>query len=872
MTKASKQQVRSSTDGKDKEENQWTAAPSKQAMRPALIAVLLSIGLYLLVHTFSQASLPNPHTYEPTAETPFNLTRALVHIKHLSESSRFVNTRALTTSLQYVQTVLEGMRSEATANNLELDIDWFESDPSSFMNYIRKFNMRHSYDNILSVVARLRPAHVPQNSSMPSLLINAHVDSAVGAPGASDNLVAVGFALEITRALCRLPEKDLLLQRPIIFLFNGAEEVGLQGAHSFVTQHAWGDHPAAHINLESIGSGSAYFLFRLGPGAPWLARAYRDAVTRPYGSVCATDVFNAELIPAETDFQVFDKVAGIPGYDLALIDHGYVYHTIYDDFDHVNAQGVLHGGLSVLQLTRQLAGALDAIGRRDEPAEDAPVVFFDLGRRFMFVYSEFAATCFNTFVVALCISVWARKILAWTADDRHSFARMCFILVACMFAAFASATVASIVFANVVQARLVWFGSMTKAFAAYGPCIAFGVLCMLSVLLPRRLPKHRFDHMLLAVTLFYGVVLLICVRSRFMTAYLPAAILLILSVCALQGERVSALAKHAQIMLLFSAMCTEVMFVTLSVMLPLMGRVQLNTVPHDSVAALLIAFSCVMYVLLPSLPILCELGASLRRLRAIAFAIAVLSALWFLGIAPRMNESGEFAPYSPAAPKRTFLLHFHAPQMDPPSVLFLSAMGPERLHMERLTEALVQSDMDVGSLPAVPHFGALNCTPLEAFMPYKFFLQHVTVLRSGRVPDLPPPSLQVVSESRTDNGWNVSFVARAPESHALTLRFDVREGSPVVGWSFNAPIRDSATFQGTGWVKHHGSSQVAFWLLVKDGDGKDAETASGRPKTSVVVCSARLGYSRSPHDLARLRSLDWETPSAAVSVAEEFLL
>ena len=52
-------------------------------------------------------------------------------------------------------------------------------------------------------------------------LINAHFDSVQGSPGGADDGVGVACMLEIAKKLATGPP----LKNPVVFLFNGAEEV-----------------------------------------------------------------------------------------------------------------------------------------------------------------------------------------------------------------------------------------------------------------------------------------------------------------------------------------------------------------------------------------------------------------------------------------------------------------------------------------------------------------------------------------------------------------------------------------------------------------------------------------------------------------------
>lgn len=104
-----------------------------------------------------------------------------------------------------------------------------------------------------------------------SLLINSHFDTVPVSTGAGDAGCMIVVMLETLRVLSQSTEP---LQHSIIFLFNGAEENKLQGAHGFITQHGWAETVRAVINLDSAGNGGKEVMFQAGPGHPWLLKVY----------------------------------------------------------------------------------------------------------------------------------------------------------------------------------------------------------------------------------------------------------------------------------------------------------------------------------------------------------------------------------------------------------------------------------------------------------------------------------------------------------------------------------------------------------------------------------------------------------------------
>lgn len=127
------------------------------------------------------------------------------------------------------------------------------------------------------MVAKLEPT----NRSLATddyILVNCHFDTKPGSPGATDNMISCASMLEVIRVLAA--EQPTSLKNPIVFLFNGAEELGLQGAHGFVKGyegplgkpvsnqlgHRWAKNVRTFINLEGAGGGGREMLFQTGPG------------------------------------------------------------------------------------------------------------------------------------------------------------------------------------------------------------------------------------------------------------------------------------------------------------------------------------------------------------------------------------------------------------------------------------------------------------------------------------------------------------------------------------------------------------------------------------------------------------------------------
>ncbi|EMS58760.1 Endoplasmic reticulum metallopeptidase 1 [Triticum urartu] len=117
------------------------------------------------------------------------------------------------------------------------------------VDFYDELNQGESNSNMLSDIF-----HKNCEEDEPSLLVNGHFDSPLGSPGAADCGSCVASMLELSRLML---ESGWVPPRPVIFLFNGAEELFLLGSHGFMKTHKWSSTIGAFINIEASGSGGA---------------------------------------------------------------------------------------------------------------------------------------------------------------------------------------------------------------------------------------------------------------------------------------------------------------------------------------------------------------------------------------------------------------------------------------------------------------------------------------------------------------------------------------------------------------------------------------------------------------------------------------
>ncbi|XP_060805544.1 endoplasmic reticulum metallopeptidase 1 [Amyelois transitella] len=337
------------------------------ALRWLAALVALTAAALLLAARFDAAL---PAALPPTTADRFSGEAAHLYLRNLTS----IGPRVAGSYENEVWTVgtlvrlVRALAADAAPHNV-VELDRHEAAGAFNLTFFD--GMNNVYRDVQSVMARVRGAGGVR-AHEPALLLNCHFDTVPDSPGASDDGAGCAVLLETLRALAASGEP---LRRPVVFLFNGAEENIMQGAHAFVTAHRWARAVRVFLNLEACGAGGREVLFQAGPRDPWLIEAYASAVPYPFASSLAQELFESGALPGDTDFRIFRDFGKLSGLDFAWSANGYVYHTALDTWRRVPAAALQRTGDNVVALARRLLAAPELAA---PPAARAPLVYFDV--------------------------------------------------------------------------------------------------------------------------------------------------------------------------------------------------------------------------------------------------------------------------------------------------------------------------------------------------------------------------------------------------------------------------------------------------------------------------------------------------------------
>ncbi|ERN09980.1 hypothetical protein AMTR_s00013p00220950 [Amborella trichopoda] len=425
------------------------------------------------------------HVKPLTVDAPvdcFSETRALNHVRQLAQviGGRQEGSPGLHEAARYIKAQMEMLQNQAGPDfRVEVDETFVNG---SFNMEILGRSISLGYRNHTNLLLRISSAD--SKDSDPSVLVNGHFDSPLGSPGAGDCASCVASMLELARLIV---ESGWVPPRPIIFLFNGAEEVFLLGSHGFATTHKWYNSIGAFINIEASGTGGLDLVCQSGRGS-WPSFMYAKSAVYPMAHSSAQDVF--PIIPGDTDYRIFSEDYGdIPGLDIIFVFGGYFYHTSYDTIERLLPGSLQARGENLLNLIKGFANSSElqnaqqraSAGDVRNGSKNDRAVFFDYLTWFMIFYTRKEALVLHSLpmVVLLLVpfflnfsnvgvSSWFGMFLEMIKGLLlHTFAILLAVIIPVVFSIFRL-----LISSNTMN----WFAHPSLAFLMFVPCSFAGLL------------------------------------------------------------------------------------------------------------------------------------------------------------------------------------------------------------------------------------------------------------------------------------------------------------------------------------------------------------------------------------------------------------
>jgi hypothetical protein len=277
--------------------------------------------------------MPQGTTDDEVPLSEFSTKRALEQVKNISQKPHFVGSENNDVVANYLVKELQNLGLETSIQEGFAFSDW------------------GTLTKCKNILARIKGSN-----SDKALLLLSHYDSAPHSfsQGASDAGSGVATILESVRVFVY---NKTAHKNDIIILFSDAEELGLNGAALFVTEHKWAKEIGLVLNFEARGSsGPSYMLMETNTGNAGLVKEFAEANPKfPVSNSLMYSIY--KMLPNDTDLTVFRKNGNIQGYNFAFIDGHYNYHTAQDDINHLDKNTLAHQGEYLMPLLHYFSNA-----------------------------------------------------------------------------------------------------------------------------------------------------------------------------------------------------------------------------------------------------------------------------------------------------------------------------------------------------------------------------------------------------------------------------------------------------------------------------------------------------------------------------------
>ncbi|XP_075095969.1 uncharacterized protein LOC107798193 isoform X1 [Nicotiana tabacum] len=447
--------------------------------------ILFSLGILyglisVLVYSIIHMKFITPLGMEAPLDR-FSEGRAVEHVRVLSKDigGRQEGRQGLKQAAQYIKTQLEMMKERAQPG-IRIEIEETIVNGSFNMIFLRH-GISLAYRNHINIIMRISSVDSGENDT--AVLVNGHFDTPPGSPGAGDCGSCVASMLELARLSI---DSGWIPPRPVIFLFNGAEELFMLGSHGFITTHRWNETVGAFIDIEASGTGGFDLVCQSGPGS-WPSYVYAQSALYPMANSAAQDIFG--IIPGDTDYRMFAQDFGdIPGLDIIFLLGGYFYHTASDTVERLLPGSIQARGDNLLRIIKAFTNSSNlqnAHERRLRSAvnrsDNEHAVFFDYLSWFLIYYSREQAMLLHSFPLVIFFLVplllrfptWGLTCCFATFNDflkgmlYHTFAILLGIVFPVAFA------VIRLLFSG---QSMNWFSTPYLAFMMFMPCSLAGML------------------------------------------------------------------------------------------------------------------------------------------------------------------------------------------------------------------------------------------------------------------------------------------------------------------------------------------------------------------------------------------------------------
>ncbi|XP_015572239.3 endoplasmic reticulum metallopeptidase 1 [Ricinus communis] len=441
----------------------------------AIMYGLMSVAVYYIIHM----KFITPLDIDAPLDR-FSEARAVEHVRVLAQDGRQEGRPGLREAAIYIRTQLEMIKDRA-GSDFRVEIEE-EVVNGSFNMIFLGHSISLGYRNHTNIVMRI--SSVDSKDTDPSVLINGHFDSPLGSPGAGDCGSCVASMLELARVIT---DSGWVPPRPIIFLFNGAEELFMLGAHGFMKTYKWRNSIGASINVEASGSGGPDLVCQSGPGA-WPSLVYAQSAIYPMAHSAAQDVF--PVIPGDTDYRMFSQDYGnIPSLDIIFLLGGYYYHTSYDTLDKLLPGSMQARGDNLLSILKaftnssklRTAQERESLRATSNDYKDERAVFFDYLSWFMIFYSRRVSLVLHSIPIAIffVMPFFLRLLdsgLQSSFATFYDFVKGFLLHASGILLAIALPVIFSIVRLFFSSHAMNWFAHPFLAFMMFIPCSLIGLL------------------------------------------------------------------------------------------------------------------------------------------------------------------------------------------------------------------------------------------------------------------------------------------------------------------------------------------------------------------------------------------------------------